>query len=69
MSNDYSNEYNNFSMDDMIFMPIFEFRFNKYFDGTKFDVFDEGSIVEDGGNKWDIRLPLNYTKLSKYLQI
>ena len=52
-------------------MPYFEIRFMKPVDEEKFDVFDHGATDAEHleGSGWDFFIPIDYSKLSRYIRI
>ena len=65
-------EFNDLKLDALNFMPYYEIRFTKKLDESKFDVydwdfFDKESSANASG--WDVFIPMDYAKLSRYLRI
>ena len=72
LANNFSPEFNNLNIDSLNFMPYFEIKFLKTLNASKFDIYDTESIDEiDSANAdgWDIVIPIDYTKLSRYIKI
>ena len=49
-------------------MPFFEIRFLKELP-EKYDIYDSSTEFESGSDVWDAFVPVDYKKLSRYIQI
>jgi len=59
-------------MDALNFMPYFEIRFLKPLDESKFDVYDSEFKDHNSAHEavgWDVFIPIDYAKLSRYIRI
>ena len=59
-------------LDDLNFMPYYEIRFTNQPDPEKYDVydwevFDKEALANAAG--WDVFIPMDYAKLSRYVRI
>jgi len=51
-------------------MPYYEIRLSKDLDTERFDIYEDGfQDSEEGGIGWDSFIPIDYNKLSRYIQI
>ena len=70
VTNDYSDEFNDLRINDLNFMPYYEIRLMKDLDTDRFDIYEDDSGDQDGAaTGWDAFIPINYDKLSRYIQI
>jgi len=70
VTNDYSDEFNDLNINELNFMPYYEIRLMKDLDTRRFDIYEEVEEEEGGiATGWDAFIPINYDKLSRYIQI
>ena len=70
VTNDYSDEYNDLNINNLNFMPYYEIRLMKDLDTERFDIYEDVQDLSDGASiGWDAFIPINYDKLSRYIQI